>query len=55
MSRLWGQWYLEYVSFNSDEAESPEALHEEAKAFANTMIEQEKPIPEEENGKTKNP
>ena len=55
MSKLWGQWYLEYVSFNNEGAESPEALHEEAQAFANTMIEQEKPLPEEEDGRTENP
>lgn len=55
MSKMWGQWYLEYVSFNGDDAESPEALHEEARAFANTQIEQEEPLPEEENEETKNP
>ena len=48
MSKLWGEWYLEFVFFNSDDAESPETLHEEATAFANTMLEQQQPIPEED-------
>ena len=35
----WADWYLEYVSFNGEEADSPEQLHVEALAFANTMVE----------------
>ena len=55
MKKMWGQWYLEFISFNSGDAESPETLHEEASAFANTMIDQQEPLPEEEDDKAENP
>ena len=53
LSKLWGEWYLEYVAFNADDVPDPTVLHEEAKHFANTMARCEPPIAKETgNGET---